>query len=328
MNSRGTAEWEHEQMRIAVVDLGTNTFSLLVAENTHEGKLHYLHRERRPVFLGRNGIDKNLIAHDAMLRAWEVLEEYRRIAQEQGVVKIFAFGTSALRTARNASEFIVKAQAILGTDVQVITGSEEAELIYLGVRQSIEPTDTPFLIVDIGGGSNELIIANSNTLFWKKSYPIGMARLIAQFSFSDPITLAEIERLNDHLAFVLTDFLNDILPQYNVQTLIGAEGAFESFLHMAQHIQCNPQPVVSANTPCCHDLSQDCFYKIKEMLIASTLEERLKMQGLEPFRAEMIVPAALFVSFILERLLSPRLRVSEYSLKEGAAWKYFLGSDA
>ncbi|MGC8824301.1 MAG: hypothetical protein ACP5PZ_06860 [Bacteroidales bacterium] len=328
MKSRGMGKWVHEQIRIAVVDLGTNTFNLLVAANALDGKLHFLQRERRPVFLGRNGIDKNLIAYDAMLRAWEVLQEYKRIAQEQGVAKIFALGTSALRTAQNASEFIIRAQAILGTDIQVITGSEEAELIYLGVRQSIESTDIPFLIVDIGGGSNELIIANSKTIFWKKSYPLGMARLKALFSFSEPITPAEIERLNDHLAIALSDFLNEILPQYKVQTLIGAEGAFESFLHMARHTSCNLQTELSTNTPYCHDLSYDCFFKIKEKLVASTLEERFKMEGLESFRAEMIVPAVLFVNFLLERLSLPLLRVSEYSLKEGAVWKYFFGSDA
>jgi exopolyphosphatase/guanosine-5'-triphosphate,3'-diphosphate pyrophosphatase len=314
-------------MRIAVIDLGTNTFNLLIAELNAEKQLEFLFRDRRPVFLGRNGIGQNIIASDAMLRAWEVLREYRRVSQAYRVEKILAYGTSAIRSAHNASEFTAEAEKILGAQIDVIEGSEEAGLIYMGVRQSIEPTRETFLIVDIGGGSNELIIGNSESIFWKKSYPIGMARIKAQFEISDPITPSGIDSLNQHFESVLSDFLQQVLPKYSVNTIIGAEGAFESFLHMASPMGCMPQPAVSATNVHSHYLPYECFRRVRDALIPTTLDQRMKIEGLEPFRAELIVPAVIFVDFLLNRLQLPRLIISEYSLKEGAAWKYFFGAN-
>lgn len=320
---RKNEEKHHPDRRIAVIDLGTNTFNLLIAELTHEYTLRFLHRERRPVFLGRNGIEKNLIAQDAMERAWKVLREYKELAQQHRASKILAYGTSAIRTAHNADQFNAKAQALIDAPINVIEGSEEAQLIYLGVRQSIEPTHETFLIVDIGGGSNELILANSETIFWKKSYPIGMARVKAQFTLSDPITTAEINQLNNYFATALADFLHTVHSQYSIQKIVGAEGAFESFLHIAEHIPCSSQSKTSKSILHSHELSLDCFNQVKEKLIVSTLNERLNMKGLEPFRAEMIVPAVVFVDFLLEKLQYPQMFISEYSLKEGVAWNYF-----
>ncbi|MCX7986167.1 MAG: hypothetical protein N2662_04445 [Bacteroidales bacterium] len=310
-------------MRIAVLDLGTNTFNLLIAEKTNNGddSLNFLFKDRRPVFLGRSGISKNLIPPEALTRAWDVLNEFRNISDEYKVAHILAYGTSAFRTANNGRNFIDEVRHKLNIEINVISGELEAMLIYLGIRQSIPPTDEPFLIIDIGGGSNELIVGNTKEIFWKKSFPIGMARLQEKFSLSDPISTIEIERLNNFFEFCLAEFFHMVLPQFPINKVIGAEGAFESFIHLAESMLCD----FPKNKSQLHavDLPIDCFKRVLEKLIPSTLDERLKMPGLEPFRASMIVTAGIFVNFVLQRLQWPKLIVSEYSLKEGAAWNFF-----
>ncbi len=305
--------------RVAVIDLGTNTFNILIAEKELTGQIHYIFRTQEPVFLGQNGINRNIITNEAINRALNVLEKYKNIALQHNVQKILAFGTSALRTAQNADEIIKPALEKFDIPIEIITGQREAHLIYLGIRHSLPPINEPFLIVDIGGGSNELIISDTHKIYWKKSYPIGMARILEYFHFSDPINNEEILSLKNYFEKKLSDFFQ-IAPQYGIKYLIGAEGAFESFLHFANNyglLNDNEKQTLAQKIP------HNYFKNVYQSLINSTLNERQNMKGLSPFRAEMIVPAIIFTHLIMEKLHWPQLLVSTNSLKEGAAWEYF-----
>jgi exopolyphosphatase/guanosine-5'-triphosphate,3'-diphosphate pyrophosphatase len=239
--------------------------------------------------------------------------------QDFDVERIFAFGTSALRTANNGALFISTVKQNTGIDIELISGEREAELIYYGVRQTLQMTDEKCLILDIGGGSNELIIANKDAIFWKKSYKLGIARLLEQFKPSDPILPEEIHEIEVFLKDASYELIEKA-EQNKVCTLLGASGSFETFVSMI-HGEDILSETESAAQPGSIPISLAEFNGLYQKLIKSTREERTKMKGLEPMRIEMIVLAALFVKFIIEILGITKIIQSNFSLKEGAIYK-------
>ncbi|MBK8339549.1 MAG: hypothetical protein IPK99_05875 [Flavobacteriales bacterium] len=156
-------------VRVAVLDLGTNTFNLLVAERDTDGALRVLHSEEIPVFLGKGGIEKGVIAEDAFARGLEALAKHMATARSLGADHIEGIGTSALRNATNTGKFVRAAHDRSGVRIRVITGDEEAELILEGARQALHFGNRPVLVMDIGGGSIEFILATEKALMWKQS---------------------------------------------------------------------------------------------------------------------------------------------------------------
>jgi exopolyphosphatase/guanosine-5'-triphosphate,3'-diphosphate pyrophosphatase len=306
-------------MNVAVIDIGTNTFNLLIAEKVFN-KLDIKCNEKISVKLGRGGIGNNTILPDAIERGLNAIRDYKSKIDTFKIDKLFTIGTSALRTANNANDFITEIQKILGVKVEIISGDREAELIYLGVRQSLEPSENPFLIVDIGGGSNELIIANTSDIIWKGSFPIGMARLNEKFKPSNPITILEIEALENHFEEELVLFF-EALKKLSIEFVVGAEGAFETFYNMSGY--CFKHRFVPGLQHMAESIKYEEFCAIQDVLVQSKSEDRLNFNGLEPYRVEMVVPASIFVNYILKKTNSQTLLVSPYSLKEGVAWEYF-----
>ncbi len=306
---------------VAVIDLGTNTFNIIIAEKT-DNQIHYLFRDRKPVLLGKDGIHKGIITNEALSRAENVLVEFKKIIGHYKVHDILIIGTSAIRTASNAPQLNAVVYQLFGVNIQIISGNEEANYIYHGIKQTISSANEPFLIVDIGGGSNELIVADQNGIIYKNSFPIGMARVLAQFSFSDPITAAEQKELEKYFNTELANFF-EAISMLEIKTLIGAEGAFESFATMAvkdfgYELMLNS---LSGNKALFFPIN--LYFSIHDYLIHSTIEKRKTLQGLEPHRVEMIIPATVFVNYLIEKCSISNLYVSPFSLKEGVAWQYF-----
>jgi len=148
----------------AIIDLGTNTFNLLVYARRPDGTLHILHAEDRPVFLGKGGIEKGMLLDDAFARGMDALAMLKATAVQHGATHLRGFGTSALRNARNGTAFTERARVELGVQIEIIPGSEEAALILEGVRQAVVLTAKPTLVMDIGGGSTEFILATDKAL--------------------------------------------------------------------------------------------------------------------------------------------------------------------
>jgi exopolyphosphatase / guanosine-5'-triphosphate,3'-diphosphate pyrophosphatase len=306
-------------MRIAVIDLGTNTFNLLVAEKENNG-INILINEKISVKLGRGGIGKNTILPNAIERGFDALNIYKKKITSFNVKKTFAIGTSALRSAENSNIFLSRIKQNLNIDVEIVSGEREAELIYLGVRQTIPYTSEPFLIIDIGGGSNEFIIANSENIIWKESFPLGMARLNEKFHPSDPIKPNEIIAFEKYFSEELISFLVT-LNDRNLKYIVGAEGAFETFYNIAGYCSnpdFRPEQMLKARS-----MTIGQFQHIHDLLIHSTTDRRLSMSGIESYRVEMVVPACIFVNYILHKIKTQAILVSPFSLKEGVAWEYF-----
>lgn len=306
-------------MRIAVIDLGTNTFNLLIVETKDDQSYQIVYNNKLPVKLGKSGIDKKEIRPDAITRGMNALDRHLQTIREFKAEKTYAFATSAIRSARNGEQFVRMARQRFDLDVEIINGDREAELIYFGVKQAVKLNDEKILILDIGGGSNEFIIADRNTIYWKKSYPLGVARLLAKFRPSDPISIEEIEFISNYLEERLSDLFEEF-RKHKISTLVGASGSFETIAAMIRA----DDPSFESETgtiPESVNIDLTDFENLYQKLVNSTMKERKQMKGLESMRLEMIVVATLIVKFILQKLKLQRLIQSNFALKEGVIYE-------
>ena len=157
-------------MKTAIIDLGTNTFNLLIVEGNTT-----LFKTKIAVKLGQGGITKGYIAEAPFQRGFEALKKHLQTIEKYQADRTLAFATSAIRSTRNGVDFVVKVKTELGLHIEVIDGNKEAELIYLGVQQALDLGDSNKLIMDIGGGSTEFVICNKKEIFWKQSFQLGAA---------------------------------------------------------------------------------------------------------------------------------------------------------
>lgn len=298
--------------KIGIIDLGTNTFNLLIAELNTSGYT-ILKKKKIPVKLGEGGITKDFITSEAYQRGLSALQAYKNTLEKFEVDEFYAVATSAIRCANNGPQFVKDAKEKLGIHIHVIDGDQEADLIYKGVRQSISLEEKPKLIIDIGGGSTEFIIANQKQSFWRKSYQLGAARLLETFQPKDPITSEDVSILESHFEEVLQEMF-EMTEAYEVNCLIGSSGSFDT---LAEMICCKNGSPTNWKKNKYYRFDMHDYNQIQRIIYESTLDERLKMDGLIPMRADMIVICIVMINYILNRLTLHDLRVSSYALKEG-----------
>ena len=298
------------ETRIAIIDLGTNTFNLLIAEK-RMGRFVTLHQERIAARMGVGGINNGFITSEAVARVLEALKKLKLTIEKWQVNTVTAFGTSALRSATNGIALIEKIYIETGIKVKIISGEDEAMLIYFGVRSAVPLGSSKSLIVDIGGGSVEFVIANADEMFWKKSVEIGGQRLIEKFQHHDPILPEERAQINEYLEVQLTPLLSE-LKKHLSETLVGSSGSFDTLSEIYCHKQGLPIPK-EPETP----LTIAGFETIFDELLHKTRSERLAIPGMIEMRVDMIVVACCLIQFLLEKHSFKSIRVSAYSLKEG-----------
>ncbi len=308
-------------MKIAVIDLGTNTFNLLIVEVNSDKTYLPIFQAKISVKLAEGGMNKGFIADVAFDRGIEAFKTHFASTQKYTADKIYAFATSAIRGASNGAEFVEKVKALTGIDIQVISGDREAELIYYGVRSAVKMSEQASLIIDIGGGSTEFIIANKSQIFWKQSFLLGAARLLEMFPPSDPIKLSEINIFVDHL-FTELQPLFEAIKEYPITELIGSSGSFDSLAEMIVHRFYSTQ-MLDDTTEFTFDLGECAT--IYEEILKSTNLERLEMKGLVAMRVDMIVVSSIIVHFVIRSLEIEQMRLSTYSLKEGVIYEVLEG---
>lgn len=296
-------------MQIAIIDLGTNTFNLLLAKVNPNNSFTTIYSGKQAAKIGEGGINKGTITPNAITRAINVLKHFIEIINKHGGAdNVIAITTSAVRTAQNKNEFITGIKKHTGIDIRIISGDDEAFFIYEGVRQTVDIGNEIIITLDIGGGSNEFIIADGQRIYWKQSFPLGIARILEQFQPENPIRLDTLKKIERYFDYELSDLWHEV-RKYSIKTLIGSSGSFDTYrtILTANHSSND----LSFNIPI------DAYIKLHQQLINSTMEERLTMKGIEPLRAEMIVLASIFTNFIVQKLNIQRIIQSDYALKEG-----------
>ncbi len=304
-------------MIFAIIDLGTNTFNLLIAECLDNQTFKKLFNTKIAVKLGEGTINSGYIADVAFQRGINALKQYQQYLLDYNVDNVFAFGTSAIRSASNGNEFVLQAKKVAGISITVIDGNEEADLIYYGNRMAVNMTTDISLIMDIGGGSTEFIIANKHTIFWKHSFLLGAARLLDMFKPSDPITPAEINAFNAYLRQELQP-LFESMKSFRVIELIGSSGAFDSVVDMIGETF-DSETINDAETE--YNVNLSHYHEISRVIKLSTTQKRMSMKGLIDMRVDMIVISILLIDFIVQEFRLDTMRVSTFSLKEGVISK-------
>lgn len=296
--------------KVAIIDMGTNTFHLLIAE-TEAGNFHIVHREKVPVKLGVGGINRNLIIDAAISRALTTMKAFKKTLDEVGINQVLAFGTSAMRNAANGADVSKRIEVETGIKTNIISGLQEAEYICHGARAAITMGDQKHVIMDIGGGSVEFIIANQTEIFWSHSFEIGGQRLLERFQKHDPILPEEVQSLFNYFDTELKPLVEQ-LKKHQPNVLIGSSGTFDTL----SDIYCfrNDIPVTEApETP----FSIKAFDEIYEELLVKDRAARMQIPGMIEMRVEMIVVACCLIKHLLRVHPFGAIRVSSYSLKEG-----------
>jgi exopolyphosphatase/guanosine-5'-triphosphate,3'-diphosphate pyrophosphatase len=301
------------KQRIALIDLGTNTFHLLITEIDDFGRGTVLLKLKVPVKLGRGGISCGEIAPDAYTRALITLEAFKERMEEFRVTAVKAVATSAMRNAANGPALAEEIQNHFGIEVEIISGDREAELIYYGVRSGVKMGYEKNLIIDIGGGSVEFIICNCDTIFWKQSFEIGAQRLLDSFFKHDPIPANEIASEKAFLAHKLAP-LSEAIQEFQPKILVGSSGTFDTLCDIeASKLGINRLE----NSHSEWDLPLEVFYRLYHEILPLNHLQRLSIPGMIELRADMIVVALVLIDFVLQEFQLEHIRVSAYALKEG-----------
>ncbi|SOE23931.1 exopolyphosphatase / guanosine-5'-triphosphate,3'-diphosphate pyrophosphatase [Spirosomataceae bacterium TFI 002] len=302
-------------MKKAVIDLGTNTFHLLIGDENQ-----VIFRKSTAVKLGKGGINKDELQSDAMERAIVALKDYSEIIQQHEIppYMVFASGTSAIRNAKNRNEFIAMVLESTNIHIYVIDGEREAELIYKGVKKAVE-INSNAMIVDIGGGSVEFIICNHEGPLWKRSFEIGGQRLMELFMKTDPISSSAVNSMNDYFREKLLPLAN-ACHQYQPKEMIGSSGSFDTIndIYWMKTKGALPSPENIA-----FDLPIKSFYEIYEEFLFKNRDERMAIPGMIELRVEMIVVASCLIRYLIQTFEISILKVSNYALKEGVLSEVF-----
>lgn len=290
--------------RVGVIDLGTNTFNLMIAEVSNATFIQ-LHAEKEGVALGMGGINKGIISDDAFERGISCLKKFKQICDFHKVATIKAIGTSALRGAKNAIDFIQLVQHELGITIQIISGEEEAQLIYLGVLWSYDFYERA-VIMDIGGGSTEFIFADSKGVEEIKSLNIGISRIIQELDLNDPLQVEDTKKIETWLEI----HSNHYFDNKTCDILVGASGSFETFYEMihSKQFPANPETI---------ELPLDKIIPILDWIIQSNQDERDLHPFIIPIRKKMAPIAAVKTKWIMRKMNIQKVLVTPFALKEG-----------
>jgi exopolyphosphatase/guanosine-5'-triphosphate,3'-diphosphate pyrophosphatase len=304
---------------LAIIDLGTNTFHLLIAEIDEREEFKILEKFKEPVELGEHGLDSGRISDAAYERGLQAIRRLQQIITLRQITEVRAFATSAIRSASNGKDFTATVKAETGMDVKVINGNEEASLIFEGVRNGIQmPPDQDVLVLDIGGGSVEFIVARDGKPQLLRSLDIGAARLLGRFQPSNPMKPVEIRAIREYLYQTMAGLLTE-LKEFDIKMIVGASGTYETLSAM---IAQRKKDFLSSENLNSYRYSAKDFRELNKLLIHSTQEERVLIPGMDPLRAEMINMGSLLIEVLLEEIGCKEMMVSTYALKEGILYRY------
>ena len=304
-------------MHIAIIDLGTNTFNLLVVRVNQDNSYTILFENKHPTKLGKGGINKKTITPEAFERGFVALQTHLDTIKRYAVDEIHCFATSAIRSSDNGQQFVSAGKEKFGLEVIVIPGSEEAQLIYDGVKQVFPIGRENVMIMDIGGGSTEFIIANSKGVVWKQSFELGLARLFDQVKPSAPMQKYQVEQVNKLIADKLQPLFMQ-LKKNPISTLVGSSGSFDIIADMvaaAEHPHLDMSKLTS------YKIGKRDFETLNSTFINTTIEERLKLKAMDETRVDIIVLASIIIKFMMDYLQLDHFYQCNYALKEGAIYQ-------
>ena len=304
-------------MRIAAIDIGTNSIHMIVVKVRPDLSFEVIDREKDMVRLGAGGLDGRNLTDSAMAAAMQTLAKFKRLAVSNKVDEIIASATSATREAENGGDFIAEVGRQTGIRIKVISGTEEARLIHLAAGYGVDVGGSTAVVIDIGGGSVEVTLGTATHLTLGKSFKAGVIRLTERFVKTDPLSSHDERRLVKHLNKEMGAYLEQI-SQAGFDRVIGTSGTILSLgaLAIAEEKGSPPQDIRNQR------VSAKAIHRLRKRLVEADIEERLRMPGMDPRRADLSVGGSVLLDTILRGLGTEHLTLCDLALREGLVLDY------
>jgi exopolyphosphatase/guanosine-5'-triphosphate,3'-diphosphate pyrophosphatase len=302
-------------MRIAAIDIGSNSIHMIVVQVRPDLSFEVIDREKDMVRLAAGGLDGRNLTPTAIAAGIQTLAKFRRLADSHKVDEIVAAATSATREAENGGDFIAEVDRQTGIHIRVISGTEEARLIHLAAGYGVDVGGSTAVVIDIGGGSVEITLGTATQLTAGRSFKAGVIRLTERFVKSDPLAGRDERRIVKHLNREMGTYL-DGLTARGFDRVIGTSGTILSLGSVAAG------QAVAAGDVRNLRVSAKSIHRLRKQLVAADIQERLAIPGLDPRRADLAVAGSVLLDTILKRLGADDLTLCDLALREGLVLDY------
>jgi exopolyphosphatase/guanosine-5'-triphosphate,3'-diphosphate pyrophosphatase len=299
-------------VRVAAFDLGSNSFHLIVAEVHPEGSFEPIITEKEMLRLGDVVGRHGRIPDEAADAAVAVARRFRQLAEAAGAEEIAACGTSALRRAANGGNVVDRIEAEAGVSIEMISGTREAELIFRAIRSGVLLEPAPALCFDLGGGSVEIMVGDAGGLRHAASENLGVGTLTAQLVDSDPLSKSDRRRIRARVAEALGP-VADAVRDFEPKLVVGSSGTLEDIARMVAARR-KVEPPRSLNQ---FTFTRDEFEDVHDAVLRATAAERVRFDGLEVRRVDLIGAGVVFLATAMELFDFDEMTISEWALREG-----------
>jgi exopolyphosphatase/guanosine-5'-triphosphate,3'-diphosphate pyrophosphatase len=306
-------------MRLAAIDIGTNSVHMIVVRVRPDFSFEIVDREKEMVRLGAGGLDGKKLTPEGMAAALQALSKFARLAESHQVDEVLAVATSATREAENGGAFLRAIERRTGIRARIITGTEEARLIHLAAVYGVD-TPKPAVVIDIGGGSVEITRGSGREIEFARSFKIGVIRLTEKFVDSDPITSRDERKMVESIREQVDRYLEHIVEQ-GFDRVIGTSGTILSLGTVATALDRDavPQEVRNLRVPA------KSLRRLRKTAVEMDLEERMHLPGLDPRRADLMVAGAILLDTLLKKLGAEEITLCDLALREGVLLDYIHG---
>ncbi|HMF09458.1 MAG TPA: Ppx/GppA phosphatase family protein [Thermoanaerobaculia bacterium] len=298
--------------KLAAIDIGTNTIKLLVASVDPDGILEIVAREKSLVRLGSETLATGRLSAEAIEAGASAVEQFQKSIAAQGAELVRAVATCAVREAENSSDFLEAVKRRTGVSVDVISGDEEARLIHLGARSEFPARLDPLFLIDIGGGSTELVVSDGSRVLLTESLPLGVVRLADRFARNDPPNAEDLKAMKRAVRSAAKRAA-EAVRKVGFKTCVGSSGTIQSLSLVHEAAVLGREPVVSGH----RTLTRSGLKRVNRILRKTTLKEKLRVPGLDPRRRDISVPGGLLLAWILKRTGADSIMVGERGMREG-----------
>jgi exopolyphosphatase/guanosine-5'-triphosphate,3'-diphosphate pyrophosphatase len=304
-------------MRIAAIDIGTNSVHMIVVLVRPDLSFEVIDREKVMVRLGAGGLDGKSLTSDAMTAALQALSKFRRLAESHKVDTVLAAATSATREARNGGEFLARVERETGVRARVIPGAEEARLIHQAAVYGVDVGTGRAVVVDVGGGSVEITLGTATSIQLARSFKVGVIRMTERFVRSDPLSARDTRKLTKYVLGEIDRYCDQITA-IGFDRVIGTSGTILSLGGVAATAARGGPPTELRNL----HVPAKQIRQLRKTVTSLDLEQRLAIPGMDPRRADLVPVGAVLLDTILRRIGATELTLCDLALREGLILDY------
>jgi exopolyphosphatase/guanosine-5'-triphosphate,3'-diphosphate pyrophosphatase len=304
-------------MRIAAIDIGTNSIHMVIADAVGLGAFEVVERERDVVQIGRGSFSGGRLRRAAIERSVDALTRFAQLARRLQCDRILCTATAAVREAQNGGEFLQLARSLAGVTPRVIPAEEEGRLIYLAIKGALQIGPKPSLIVDIGGGSLQLVVGDEEKLRLATSAPVGALRLTELFLPSDPPTRGQVQKLRREIRRQTRGVLGRV-AEFGPRVAYGSSGSIHALAQLAHHEE-SGEAIAQING---YFLATESVARIVRRLARMSIAQREKLPGIDARRAEIILPGAMVLEHVLQEAEIDGITISDFGVREGLVTDY------